>query len=118
MADINNWTLLLVILTMTCNHVIKAERHVSQPRRVINIGVMAPTTGSRAWWGWGITLAAEMAMSHINSRNDILNGYELKLLSNDTKVRVNSAYFSILTMKNLWLKEMHSKNKGIKLNLS
>lgn len=57
-----------------------------QSKSPINIGVMAPTTGVRAWWGRGIPLAAEMAVEYINSRTDILHEFSLKLVTNDTKV--------------------------------
>ena len=52
------------------------------------IGSMAPLTGKRAWWGAGITAAMQMAFDYINNSSDILPSYELRLLANDTKVRI------------------------------
>jgi len=52
------------------------------------IGSMAPLTGKRKWWGAGITAAMRMAFEYINNSSDILPSYELRLLANDTKVRV------------------------------
>ena len=52
------------------------------------IGSMAPLTGQRAWWGAGITAAMQMAFEYINNSSDILPSYELRLLANDTKVRI------------------------------
>ena len=52
------------------------------------IGSMAPLTGKRAWWGEGITAAMQMAFEYINHSSDILPSYELRLLANDTKVRI------------------------------
>lgn len=52
------------------------------------IGSMAPLTGKRAWWGAGITAAMQMAFEYINNSSDILPSYELRLLANDTKVRI------------------------------
>ena len=52
------------------------------------IGSMAPLTGQRAWWGAGVTAAMQMAFEYINNSSDILPFYELRLLANDTKVRI------------------------------
>ena len=52
------------------------------------IGSMAPISGKRAWWGAGITAAMQMAFEYINNSSDILPSYEMRLLANDTKVRV------------------------------
>ena len=39
------------------------------------------------WDGSGILPAVEMALDHVNDRNDILNEYELKMVWNDTQVK-------------------------------
>ena len=56
------------------------------------VGSMAPLSGSRSWWGSGITVAMEMAFEYINNRTDILPAYELKLLKNDTRVSLQQSY--------------------------
>ena len=41
--------------------------------------------------GWdcsGIIVAVQMALDHINERDDILSEYELKMIYNDTQVRI------------------------------
>ena len=63
----------------------QAQASVKVP---LYIGSMAPLTGKRAWWGAGITAAMQMAFDHINNSSDILPSYELRLLANDTKVRI------------------------------
>ena len=40
-----------------------------------------------AWDTSGILAAVEMAIEHVNDRQDILTDYELKMVWNDTKVR-------------------------------
>lgn len=61
----------------------------SQSSKVsLYVGSMAPLTGRRSWWGAGITTAMQMAFELINNRSDILPYFELKLLENDTRVRV------------------------------
>lgn len=52
------------------------------------IGSMAPLSGKRAWWGAGISAAMQMAFEYINNSSDILPSYEMRLLANDTKVRI------------------------------
>ena len=59
------------------------------------IGSMAPLSGKRSWWGAGITAAMQMAFEYINNRSDILPYYELRLLANDTRVRI-ARYFECL----------------------
>ena len=38
------------------------------------------------WDGSGVLPAVEMALDHINQRTDVLDGYELKMVWNDTRV--------------------------------
>lgn len=71
-----------LLLLSTTNFITSA----SVPNRTIFIGVMAPLSGSRAWWGAGIPVAIEMAFDYVNNRSDILPGYNLKLVPRDTKV--------------------------------
>lgn len=61
---------------------------VQSSKSPLYIGSMAPLSGKRAWWGAGITTAMQMAFEYINNSSDILPWYELKLLANDTKVRI------------------------------
>ena len=42
---------------------------------------------SAVWDGSGIIPAVEMALDHINARQDILTDYELRMIYNDTQVR-------------------------------
>lgn len=82
-----------------------------QPSKVpLYIGSMAPLSGKRAWWGAGITAAMQMAFEYINNSSHILPSYELRLLANDTKVRmiliailtfVTTAYYSGVTISEL-----------------
>ena len=61
----------------------------SQSSKVsLYVGSMAPLTGRRSWWGAGITTAMQMAFELINNRSDILPYFELRLLENDTRVRI------------------------------
>ena len=48
------------------------------------LGAFFPVGGD--WDGSGIIPAVEMALDHINARQDILEGYELRMVWNDTKV--------------------------------
>ena len=49
------------------------------------LGAFFPVGGD--WDGSGIIPAVEMALDHINAREDILTDYELRMVWNDTKVR-------------------------------
>ena len=52
----------------------------------INIMGLLPMTGEK-WSGGGACLTAtDMALRHVNEREDILKGYELKLMWRDGKV--------------------------------
>lgn len=66
------------------------------------VGSMAPLTGSRAWWGAGITAAMQMAFEYINNRSDILPFYELRLLAHDTQVRFLRPYHLLEYCKWSW----------------
>ena len=48
------------------------------------LGAFFPVGGD--WDGSGIIPAVEMALDHINAREDILTDYELRMVWNDTKV--------------------------------
>ncbi|KAJ7363713.1 hypothetical protein OS493_009876 [Desmophyllum pertusum] len=56
-----------------------------QPPKVpLYIGSMAPLSGSRAWWGAGITAAMKWRLSTSTTALTFLLSYELRLLANDT----------------------------------
>lgn len=49
-------------------------------RMILYVGLMVFMIGKRVWWGVGILLVIEMVFEDINKRDDILRGYELKLI--------------------------------------
>ncbi len=51
---------------------------------------------SKYWDGGGVIVAVEMGLDHINARQDILRGYELKMVWNDTGVSRKVSYNSKL----------------------
>lgn len=64
---------------------ISTHLHVASPAYDIYILGLFPMEGS--WRGGRMALeAAELALQHINAREDVLRGYNLKLVWNNTKV--------------------------------
>ena len=70
--------------------------------KTLYIGGMFPMTGSWAG-GKGCRPAVEMALDDVNNKADILPGYALKMVHNDSRVRtLSTLYFIfILSGKNL-----------------
>ena len=56
------------------------------PRRAIHVMGFAEID-SASWSGSGVIPAIEMAVEDVNSRPDILPGYELNVIMKDSKVR-------------------------------
>ena len=79
---------LIMILWQLFSVCLLTHAQVHSSKSPLYIGSMAPLSGKRAWWGAGITAAMQMAFEYINNSSDILPWYELKLLANDTKVRI------------------------------
>jgi ABC-type branched-subunit amino acid transport system substrate-binding protein len=65
-------------------------------KQPLYIGSISPLTGKSRWWGRGIPLAAEMAFDMINKDTRILNDYELRLISNDSRVRKHLIFYFII----------------------
>ena len=51
------------------------------------------------WDGSGVVTAVEMALDHVNKKTDLLNGYELKIIWNNTKVGNRQCVILINTSK-------------------
>lgn len=86
---ISNTGFLNMILWQLLPLCLLAVRAQVQPSKLpLYIGSMAPLSGTRAWWGAGITAAMQMAFEYINNSSHVLPSYELRLLANNTKVRL------------------------------
>jgi ABC-type branched-subunit amino acid transport system substrate-binding protein len=59
----------------------------TQPDKTIYIGGFYPITGDLSSFGRGLIPAAQLAVNHINSRANVLNGYKLALINADTQAR-------------------------------
>lgn len=58
----------------------------SDSDRVIYIGGFYPITGDLSSFGRGLIPAAQLAVDHINERDEVLPGYKLQLINTDTQV--------------------------------
>ncbi|CAD5123050.1 DgyrCDS11431 [Dimorphilus gyrociliatus] len=74
--------LLLTFLLRNFNSIVTTEEDVP-----LFIGGIFPMTGG---WGGGkgCKPAVEMALEHVNKREDILPGYRLEMVANDSQVRL------------------------------
>ena len=54
--------------------------------KILTIGSYSPLTGPCWGGGYAVKLVMELALSQVNNRTDILPGYELQMVLNDTKV--------------------------------
>jgi len=61
-------------------------------------------SGKSAWWGLGISVAAEMAFEIINNNSNILSDYKLVLLKNDSRVSKLSRKNATLDVENKFVK--------------
>jgi len=52
----------------------------------LTIGAYVPLTGPCWGGGFAVKIVIELALSQVNSRTDILPGYQLNMVLNDTKV--------------------------------
>ena len=52
----------------------------------LTIGAYAPLTGPCWGGGFAVKIVIELALSQVNSRTDMLPGYQLNMVLNDTKV--------------------------------
>lgn len=61
----------------------------------LTIGAYSPLTGP--CWGGGqiVKLIIELALSQVNNRTDILPGYELGMVINDTKVCIQQQHLNL-----------------------
>lgn len=55
-------------------------------RIILNFGAIFPMTGKSWAGGQGCKPAVEMALKDVNDRSDILPGYKLKMVWNDSEV--------------------------------
>ena len=52
----------------------------------LTIGVYAPLTGTCWGGGFAVKIVIKLALKQVNNRADILPGYQLNMVLNDTKV--------------------------------
>ena len=69
--------ILLLVKPYTC---------ISEEAKDVYIMGLLPMGGTAWPAGEALLLAANMALEHINNSTDVLNGYNLRLIVEDTKV--------------------------------
>lgn len=78
--------------------------------KYLTIGAYSPLTGP--CWGGGhvVKLVIELALDQVNNRTDILPGYELRMVLNDTKVCINYLTVGIVSNDSLNLLFFFARN--------
>lgn len=69
--------------------------------KYLTIGAYSPITPACQWTGGrAVKQIIELALSQVNNRTDILPGYELQMVLNDTKV---CAHYKQVDIFNTWI---------------
>ena len=69
----------------------------SHGKKYLTIGAYSPLTGPCWTGGYVVKQMMELALSQVNNRTDILPGYELRMVLNDTKVCVHCLTVGIIS---------------------
>ena len=81
------WVLLILVLPSQVQAETTASGDAVNNSSLIPLYISAFFSLGGTWDGSGIIPGVEMALDDINAREDILSGYELRMIWNDTKVK-------------------------------
>lgn len=79
-----------IVYVNNTDEILKGETQKTNGKIPLYIGAYFSFGGG--WDCSGIIVAVQLALDHINERDDILSEYELKMIFNDTQVRTIYVY--------------------------